>query len=76
MWFYVQMWFPLLTVALTASICFSVVSFIMGQPKVQRKCGFRVTVTRSDVADQIAERAAVISFRGWEQDLHRRERAT
>ena len=31
MWFYVQMWFPLLTVALTAAICFSVVSFIMGR---------------------------------------------
>jgi len=35
MWFYVQMWFPLLTIALTAGICFSVVSFIMGQPKHQ-----------------------------------------
>ena len=31
MLFYVQMWFPLLTVALTAAICFSVVSFIMGR---------------------------------------------
>jgi hypothetical protein len=31
MWFYVQMWFPLLTIALPAAICFSVVSFIMGQ---------------------------------------------
>jgi hypothetical protein len=31
MWFYVQMWFPLLTVGLTAAICFSVVSFIMGR---------------------------------------------
>jgi hypothetical protein len=31
MWFYVQMWFPLLTIALTAAICFSVVSFIMGR---------------------------------------------
>jgi hypothetical protein len=29
--FYVQMWSPLLTIALTAAICFSVVSFIMGQ---------------------------------------------
>jgi hypothetical protein len=36
MWFYVQMWLPLLTVALTAAICFSVASFIMGQPKPQR----------------------------------------
>jgi hypothetical protein len=36
MWFYVQMWFPLLTIALIAAICFSVVSFIMGQPKLQR----------------------------------------
>ena len=34
MWFYVQMWLPLLTVALTAAICFSVASFI-GQPKPQ-----------------------------------------
>ena len=33
MWLYVQMWFPLLTVALTAEICFSVVSFIMGYSK-------------------------------------------
>jgi hypothetical protein len=36
MWFYVQMWFPLLTIALTAAICFSVASFIMGRPKPQR----------------------------------------
>jgi hypothetical protein len=33
MWFYVQMWFPLLTIALTAAICLSVVSFIRGQAK-------------------------------------------
>ena len=33
MWLYVQMWFPLLMVALTAAICFSVVSFIMGHAK-------------------------------------------
>jgi hypothetical protein len=33
MWFYVQMGFPLLTVALTAAICFSVVSFIMSHAK-------------------------------------------
>jgi hypothetical protein len=31
MWFYVQMWLPLVTVALTAAICFSVASFIMGR---------------------------------------------
>jgi hypothetical protein len=36
MWLYVQMWFPLLTVALTAAICLSVVSFIMGQPKIHQ----------------------------------------
>ena len=30
MWFYVQMWLPVWTVALTAAICFSVASFIMG----------------------------------------------
>ena len=36
MWSYVQMWFPLLTSALTAAICFSVASFIMGQTKPQR----------------------------------------
>jgi hypothetical protein len=29
MWFYIQMWLPVLTVALTAAICFSVASFIM-----------------------------------------------
>ena len=33
MWFYVQMWYPLLTIALTAAICLSVVSFIRGQAK-------------------------------------------
>jgi hypothetical protein len=31
MWFYVQTWYPILTVALTAAICFSVTSFIMGR---------------------------------------------
>ena len=31
MWFYVQMWLPVWTVALTAAICFSVASFIMGR---------------------------------------------
>jgi hypothetical protein len=30
-WFYVQMWLPVWTVALTAAICFSVASFIMGR---------------------------------------------
>jgi hypothetical protein len=35
MWPYVQMWFPLLTIALTAAICFGVVSFIMGHAKPQ-----------------------------------------
>ena len=29
--FYVQTWLPLLTVALTAAICFSVASFMMGR---------------------------------------------
>ena len=33
MWFYAQMWFPLLTVTLIAAICFSVVSFVMGHAK-------------------------------------------
>jgi hypothetical protein len=36
MWSYVQMWFPLLTIVLTAAICLSVVSFIVRQPKVHR----------------------------------------
>ena len=31
MWFYVQMWLPILAVALTAAICFSVAAFIMGR---------------------------------------------
>ena len=39
MWFYVQMWFPLLTITLTAAICFSVVSFIMGQPRFSGNVG-------------------------------------
>jgi hypothetical protein len=34
MWFYVQMWFPVLTIALTAAIC--VASFIFGHAKPQR----------------------------------------
>jgi hypothetical protein len=33
MWFYVQMLFPALLVGLTAAICFSVASFMVGQPK-------------------------------------------
>jgi hypothetical protein len=36
MWFYVEMWFPLLTIALTAAICLSVVSFIVAQAKPHR----------------------------------------
>jgi len=36
MWSYVQMWVPLLTIALAAAICFSVVSFIMGRAKPHR----------------------------------------
>jgi hypothetical protein len=32
MWFF-EMWFPVLTIAFTAAICFSVVSFIMGHAK-------------------------------------------
>jgi hypothetical protein len=33
MWSYVQMWSPLLTIALAAAICFTVASYIMGQAK-------------------------------------------
>jgi hypothetical protein len=33
MWSYVQMWSPLLTIALAAAICVGVVSFIMSQTK-------------------------------------------
>jgi len=33
MWLYVQTWLPLLTIALTAAICFSVASFFMRQAK-------------------------------------------
>jgi hypothetical protein len=36
MWPYLQMLFPLLTVALTAAICLTAVSFIMRQSKPQR----------------------------------------
>ena len=35
MWSYVEMWFPVLTIVLTAAICISVVSFIVGQSKPQ-----------------------------------------
>jgi hypothetical protein len=35
MWLYT--WLPLLTIALTAAICFSVTSFIMGQAGPQRR---------------------------------------
>ena len=35
MWLYILSWFPLLTIALTAAICFSVTSFIMGQARPQ-----------------------------------------
>ena len=37
MWLYVQTWLPLLTVALTAAICFTVASFIMGHTEPQRR---------------------------------------
>jgi hypothetical protein len=36
MWLYVQMWLPVLPISLTAAICFSVASFIMGHTKPQR----------------------------------------
>jgi hypothetical protein len=35
MWLYIQMGLPLLIIALTAAICFSVASFIMGQVRPQ-----------------------------------------
>ncbi len=34
MMFELQIWFPLLTIVLTAAICLSVVSFIMGHAKL------------------------------------------
>jgi hypothetical protein len=37
MWFYVQTWLPLLSIALTAAICFSVASFILGHTEPQRR---------------------------------------
>jgi len=36
MWLYVQIWFPLLTVALTAAICFSVASVVYEARKPAR----------------------------------------
>jgi hypothetical protein len=33
MWPYLQMWFPLSAVALTAAICFGVTSFVMSHEK-------------------------------------------
>jgi len=33
MWLYVQTWLPLLSISLTAAICFGVASFVMGQAK-------------------------------------------
>jgi hypothetical protein len=35
MWFYFQIAFPLVTIALTVAICLTVVSFIMGATKPQ-----------------------------------------
>jgi hypothetical protein len=37
MWFYVQTGLPLLTVALTAAICFSVASFMIAHTRPQRR---------------------------------------
>jgi hypothetical protein len=37
MWSYVQTWLPVLTIALTAAICFSVASFMMRHTKPQRR---------------------------------------
>jgi len=31
MWFYVVTWLPLLSISLTAAICFGVALFVMGQ---------------------------------------------
>ncbi len=33
MWSYVVTWLPLLSISLTAAICFGVASFVMGQVK-------------------------------------------
>jgi hypothetical protein len=37
MWLYVQTWLPLLTISLTAAICFGVAGFIMADPKSQQR---------------------------------------
>ena len=37
MWLYIQTWIPLLTIALTAAIFFSVASFMMGQARSRRR---------------------------------------
>ena len=31
MWLYIQTWLPILSISLTAAICFGVASFVMGQ---------------------------------------------
>jgi len=33
MWLYIQTWLPILSISLTAAICFGVASFVMGQEK-------------------------------------------
>jgi hypothetical protein len=53
MWFNVQMWFPLLTIVLTAAICLGLVSFIassrryIGKPKDNGRCSSRFAVDDS-----------------------------
>jgi len=37
MWLHIQTWLPLLTIALTAALCFSVASFIMGQTRPEKR---------------------------------------
>jgi hypothetical protein len=37
MWLYVQTWLPLLTISLTAAICFGVTGSIMADPKSQQR---------------------------------------
>jgi hypothetical protein len=34
MWLHIQTWLPLVTVSLTAAICFDVASFILGSARV------------------------------------------
>ena len=36
MWLYIQTWLPLVTVSLTAAICFGVASFVMGSTELPR----------------------------------------